>query len=189
MWVQPLGREDPLEKGMVTHSSILAWKIPRPEEPGRLQSMSHWESDTTEHTHTHKVSFSPSPPHWKWSCHCGYSGCCGDHPHQSFQDWSTHSPASRIWPAGDLQLKSQEFFWVAENSLIQGYVTIPKQPTFKDWSMYNKMAQPSDSTGNTSEGLFQLQISLWKSVEVAVATTWQFSSSIFLMLFSSQLLS
>ena len=55
--------------------------------------------------------------------------------------------------------------------------------------MYSKMAQPSDSTGNTSEGLFQLQISLWKSVEVAVATTWQFSSSIFLMLFSSQLLS
>ena len=38
---------------MVTQSSILAWKIPRPEKPGRLQSMSHKESDTTEHTHTH----------------------------------------------------------------------------------------------------------------------------------------
>ena len=39
MWetrVQSLGREDPLEKEMVTHSSILAWKIPRTEEPGRL---------------------------------------------------------------------------------------------------------------------------------------------------------
>ena len=34
-----LGREDPLEKGMATHSSILAWRIPRTEEPGRLQSM------------------------------------------------------------------------------------------------------------------------------------------------------
>ena len=33
------GREDPLEKGMVTHSSILAWKIPWTEEPGGLQSM------------------------------------------------------------------------------------------------------------------------------------------------------
>ena len=38
-WVQSLGWEDPLEKEMATHSSILAWKIPWPEEPGRLQSM------------------------------------------------------------------------------------------------------------------------------------------------------
>ena len=37
--VQSLGREDPLEKEMATHSSILAWKIPRAEEPGRLQPM------------------------------------------------------------------------------------------------------------------------------------------------------
>ena len=42
MWetqVQSLGREDPLEKEMATHSSIVAWKIPWTEEPGRLQSM------------------------------------------------------------------------------------------------------------------------------------------------------
>ena len=38
-WVQSLGREDPLEKEMATHSSTLAWKIPWTEEPGRLQSM------------------------------------------------------------------------------------------------------------------------------------------------------
>ena len=37
--VQSLGREDPLEKEMATHSGILAWKIPWMEEPGRLQSM------------------------------------------------------------------------------------------------------------------------------------------------------
>ena len=37
--VQSLGREDPLEKGMATHSSILAWRIPRTKEPGGLQSM------------------------------------------------------------------------------------------------------------------------------------------------------
>ena len=36
MWVQSLGCEDPLEKEMVTHSSILAWKIPWTEEPGGL---------------------------------------------------------------------------------------------------------------------------------------------------------
>ena len=39
MWVQSLGREDLLEQGMATQSSILAWKIPWTEEPGRLQSM------------------------------------------------------------------------------------------------------------------------------------------------------
>ena len=38
-WVQSLGREDPLEKAVAPHSSILAWKIPWMEEPGKLQSM------------------------------------------------------------------------------------------------------------------------------------------------------
>ena len=38
-WVRSLGWEDPLEKGMATHPSILAWRIPWTEEPGRLQSM------------------------------------------------------------------------------------------------------------------------------------------------------
>ena len=38
-WVHSPGQEDPLEMGMATHSSILAWRIPRTEEPGRLQSM------------------------------------------------------------------------------------------------------------------------------------------------------
>ena len=39
MWVQSLGREDPLEKEMATHFSILAWEIPWTEEPGGLQFM------------------------------------------------------------------------------------------------------------------------------------------------------
>ena len=46
-WVWSLGEEDPLEKQMATHSSILAWKIPQTEEPGRLQSMESQESDMT----------------------------------------------------------------------------------------------------------------------------------------------
>ena len=51
-WVWSLGQEDPLEKGMATHSSILAWRIPWTEEPGRLQSMGSqtvghgWVADT-----------------------------------------------------------------------------------------------------------------------------------------------
>ena len=38
-WVQSLGQEDPLKKGMATYSSILAWRVPWTEEPGGLQSM------------------------------------------------------------------------------------------------------------------------------------------------------
>ena len=38
-WIQLLGQEDPLEKEMATHSSVLAWEIPRAEEPGGLLSM------------------------------------------------------------------------------------------------------------------------------------------------------
>ena len=61
MWetqVRSLGREDPLEKEMVTHSSILAWRIPWKEKPDRLQSTGigysprgRKESDTTEQLH------------------------------------------------------------------------------------------------------------------------------------------
>ena len=45
--VRSLGQEDPLEKKMVTHSNILAWRISWTEEPGRLQSMGSQESGTT----------------------------------------------------------------------------------------------------------------------------------------------
>ena len=54
MWVLSLSQKDPLEKGTATHSSILAWKIPWAEKPGRLQSTGpervrfDW---ATEHTH------------------------------------------------------------------------------------------------------------------------------------------
>ena len=45
-WVQSLGQEDPLEKGMATHSSILAWRTPWTEEPGGPQSMGSQNSWT-----------------------------------------------------------------------------------------------------------------------------------------------
>ena len=52
-WVQFLGQEDHLEKEMETHSSILVWKIPWTQEPGRLQSVGSQESDMTERLSTH----------------------------------------------------------------------------------------------------------------------------------------
>ena len=56
--VQSLGQEDPLEKGMATYFSILAWRIPWTEKPGRLQSMGlhrvghNWVTVTSFHFHT-----------------------------------------------------------------------------------------------------------------------------------------
>ena len=47
-WIQPLGWEDPLEKGMATHSNVLVWRIPWTEEPDRLQFIGCKELDTTE---------------------------------------------------------------------------------------------------------------------------------------------
>ena len=52
-WVRPMGREDPLEKEMATDCSILAWKIPWTEEPGRLQSMGSRELDMIEQVNHH----------------------------------------------------------------------------------------------------------------------------------------
>ena len=60
MWetrVQSLGQEDPLEKEMATHSSILAWRIPWTEEPGRVQSMG---SQRVRHNRATKLSLSLS---------------------------------------------------------------------------------------------------------------------------------
>ena len=50
-WVPSLGQEDPLEKEMATHSTVLAWRIPWTEELGGLQSTGRKESDTTEQLH------------------------------------------------------------------------------------------------------------------------------------------
>ena len=47
-WVRSLGREDPLEKEMATHSSVLPWEIPWTEEPGVLVHRVATKSDTTE---------------------------------------------------------------------------------------------------------------------------------------------
>ena len=58
-WVPSLGREDPLEKGMATHSSILAWRIPRTEPGGLLDTGSQKMSDTTERLKQQQILFRP----------------------------------------------------------------------------------------------------------------------------------
>ena len=53
-WVQSLGWEDPLEKEVASHSSILAWRIPQTEKPGRLQSMGLKRVEHDQMTNMHK---------------------------------------------------------------------------------------------------------------------------------------
>ena len=54
MQVQSLGQEDPLEEGMATHSSILAWRIPWTEEPGGTQ-LSDWAAEQSSSNYLHKL--------------------------------------------------------------------------------------------------------------------------------------
>ena len=69
--VRTLGQEDPLEKEMTAHSSILAWRIPWTEEPGGLQSIGSQREDTTERlsteararTHTHTQTHTHTHTH------------------------------------------------------------------------------------------------------------------------------
>ena len=70
-WIQPLGQEDPLEEGIATHSSILAWRIPWTEKPDGLQSIGlqkvgHYRSDLAR---MHRSLYSRSPID-------GRLGCC-----------------------------------------------------------------------------------------------------------------
>ena len=72
MWVQSLGREDPLEKEMATHSSTLAWRIPWTEEPGGPQSTGHKEArprQLSPHTLT-GLYFSQAPTYSPESICC-----------------------------------------------------------------------------------------------------------------------
>ena len=68
--VRSLGWEDPLEKGMAVHSSILAWRIPWTEEPSELQSIGsqrvghNWATNTHTYTHTHTHRTLMGLPWW-----------------------------------------------------------------------------------------------------------------------------
>ena len=74
--VQSLGQEDPLEKGMATHFSILAWRMPRTEEPGELQSMG---SQRTGHSWVTNIHTPGKGDSWSWRS-VGAECCAGQSP-------------------------------------------------------------------------------------------------------------
>ena len=79
MWVRSLGREDPLEEGMATHSSILAWRVPWAEAPGGLDSLWGHNSRTqlSNQTTTTTVSWEKHDTLFKYNRHHQASSKCG----------------------------------------------------------------------------------------------------------------
>ena len=115
-WVRSLGREDPLEKEMATHSSTLAWRIPWTEEPGGLQSMGLQELDTTE-----RLNHQPPPPDYTNS------------DSQSKRAWQHHSrsPVSHhpikeilFWPSALMFLTSLRQLIIHGASLWHNFVMV-----------------------------------------------------------------
>ena len=71
MWIQSLGREDPLQEGMATNSSILACRIPCTEEPGRLQSIGS-QRIRYDRGDLARIRFIP----WRFHIHCSVTKSC-----------------------------------------------------------------------------------------------------------------
>ena len=74
---QVLGQEDPLEKEMATHFSILAWEVPRTEEPGGLQSIVSQKSQTRLSTHRQipRILWGRAEGEERWRCFLGRHWC------------------------------------------------------------------------------------------------------------------
>ena len=105
--VKPLGRKDPLEKGMVTHSSILAWRIPQTEEPVGLQSMGSqrvrrdWVTDTFSFTHCILLSAYQAPQSSVHMHSNAAGGCWAEKYHCPFIQQpkdQTFKTASSVFP-------------------------------------------------------------------------------------------
>ena len=108
--VQPLGQEDPLEKSMATHSSILAWRIPWTEEPGGLQSMgsqswtqlSAWAHACTHTTHTYIHTHIILKGIAFWRKFPTISSCLGKETTSLFSNWKTLLNLFTSWFRGKL---------------------------------------------------------------------------------------
>ena len=111
MWVRFLCREDPLEEGMATHSSILAWEIPWTEEPGRLQSMGS-QKDTTERLtlslfQSVKATWWTIPPYTLSPVFGSFAQLCCP-PYLRDSDLANQSLGDSTWPKTGQRESGQE---------------------------------------------------------------------------------
>ena len=116
-WVWSLGQEDPLGKGMATHSNTLAWEIPWTEKPGRLQSMSFSCSILSNSLWPHRLQHArlpcPSPSPEACSNSCPLSWCC--HP-TILSSVIPFSSCFQSFPASVSFLMSQLFAWSGQST-------------------------------------------------------------------------
>ena len=180
MWVRSLGREDAVEKGMATHSSILAWQVPWTEEPGGLQSMgSQRVGHDWAHSHANLasalrfLSISPSvafPTFWvspqphpfppsegPASGRLGSStaklqgGFCADGLVPDYSGWGNI-----------LMAPPQEWY---ESGVIHQHTMIKSTHIWSEWSAANGKTQKQDfvflATCHTLKGFFHLWALLW----------------------------
>ena len=135
-WVQFLGWEDPLEKGIATHSSILAWRMPQTEEPGELQSMGSQRvrHDWGSHTHTHILNLYivkreqlPTPVFWSGEFH----GLCTAHGVAKSWTWLTFTYIKHIL------IKSKEKI----SFLIMGFYQFFTPPLIPIVSLFIRLSQ------------------------------------------------
>ena len=147
-WVWTLGSEDPLEKGTATHSSILAWRIPWRDEPGRLQSTGSQRVEHDQETFTFTFHFRGFP---------GGSGvkasACSEGDLGSIPGWERSLGERNIYP---LQ------YSYLENSMDRGawWVTIHRVPKSQTW-LINTFTLEGISQHVHSRHLGCLDISLW----------------------------
>ena len=123
-WVRSVGWEDPLEKGMATHSSILAWRIPWTEEPDSYSPWSQKESDMTERLtlftfHKHLI---------KNTYFCPDEEMSGDLP----QFVGLHQVDRTIWQSSGAGRGSQMYkdnFWLMSFQIVWSYFGIAGIPS------------------------------------------------------------
>ena len=157
MWVQFLGLEDPLEEEMATYSSILAWKIPWTEEPGRLQSRGlqrfgqNWE---TEHTHIINyghmlfIQFSSVTQSCLTLCNsmnCSMPGLPVRHQLPEFTQTHVHWVGDAIQPSHPLSSPSPPAFnlsqheglfqWVSSSHQVARILEFPLQQQSFQWTL------------------------------------------------------
>ena len=157
-WALFLGQEDPLEKGMATHSSILAWRIPWTQKPGGLQSMGSQRAGHSWATNTH-IQFSsvvsdslrphglqhtrppcPSPTPRVYSNSCPLSQWC--HPTISssvdpFSSYPQSFPASGSFQMSQLFASGGESIGVSASALV-----LPMN--IQDWFTFMCFESPPD---------------------------------------------
>ena len=96
--VRSLGQEDPLEKGMATHSSTAAWKIPWTEEPGRRQSMGSQRVGHDERLHFTSLHFKDIETfEFRWLSSKEPTRQCRSHRRHGFSPWVRKIPWRRKW--------------------------------------------------------------------------------------------